>query len=205
MGERDELERDVGAVSERLAEYLFHGMLEQASEMGLTLAQVQALSLLGVGSRSSGEMAAALRVSAPAITQLTDRLIRTGLIERRAEEGDRRVVNIALTAQGLEMVADLRGRLGSIVQRSVLLLEESEREAAMTALSGMARALEQHTAAKTRPTSGRRRGIVEGRRGGSPRNAIDEARTAPAAPAASNDLVQWKAGNTSRKVKIEWD
>jgi DNA-binding MarR family transcriptional regulator len=53
---------------------------------------VQILISLSKGPRSVGQLAEALGVSAPAVTQLVDGLVEHGMVERRHAAADRRVV-----------------------------------------------------------------------------------------------------------------
>src|SRR5947208_1533864 len=103
---------DLEAVLERFAEMMFRLMWEnhqrQAVEQEVTLPQMQAMRLLLGGSRSTGDLAAGLRISAPAVTQLSNRLIRKHLIERQAADGDRRSVMIGLTERGKQAVDSFR-------------------------------------------------------------------------------------------------
>lgn len=53
---------------------------------------VQVLIALARGPRSVGQLADEVGVSPPAATQLVDRLVEHGMVERRHDPGDRRVV-----------------------------------------------------------------------------------------------------------------
>ena len=53
---------------------------------------VQVLISLSRGPRSVGQLAEAVGVSPPAVTQLVDRLVEHGIVERRHDEKDRRMV-----------------------------------------------------------------------------------------------------------------
>lgn len=59
---------------------------------GISPGHVQVLISLSGGARSVGAIAEELGVSSPAITQLVDRLVDHGMVERRHAERDRRVV-----------------------------------------------------------------------------------------------------------------
>jgi DNA-binding MarR family transcriptional regulator len=65
---------------------------------------------LGHGPRTSGGLAALLACDKTNITGLVDRLEPRGLVRRVRDDGDRRVVNIALTADGHEVVDQFRER-----------------------------------------------------------------------------------------------
>src|SRR5687767_8266801 len=96
--------RTVEVILDRFVEGIFRLMLEhhqrQVVVMELTLTQAQALRLLSSSGLPTSGLATALGISAPAVTQLTNRLIRKQLIERHGTEGDRRWVNIELTEKG---------------------------------------------------------------------------------------------------------
>jgi DNA-binding MarR family transcriptional regulator len=84
-------------------------------EHGLTPAQYNVLRIL----RGEGkplpclEIAARLVTEVPGITGLLDRLERLGLVARTRSDVDRRVVHVAITARGLELL----GRLDDPVDR----------------------------------------------------------------------------------------
>jgi DNA-binding MarR family transcriptional regulator len=200
---------EVEVVLNRFAEAMFRLMLEhhqrQAVEMALTLPQAQALKLLMAGPRATGDLAASLRISAPAVTQLTNRLTRKQLIERQAADGDRRSVMIALTERGREAVESFRERRHTIISGALAFLDDLDRVQIVLALSKMVGALEQFEAAIQPQTSARRPFAVIARRESEMETAASEAQTAPNVAAASKKSDQWKAGNANRKVRIEWD
>jgi putative acetyltransferase len=103
---------EIEVVLDDFIEGLFRLMLDhhqaQVGEMDLTLVQAQALKLLDAAPLSTGNLASALGISAPAVTQLTDRLGRKNLIERRTVKTDRRAVIVALTEKGGKVVDGLR-------------------------------------------------------------------------------------------------
>jgi DNA-binding MarR family transcriptional regulator len=200
---------EVEAVLNRFAEAMFRLMVEhhqrQAVEMALTLPQAQALKLLLGGPRSTGDLAASLRISAPAVTQLTDRLTRKQLIERQAADGDRRSVMIALTGRGRQAVESFRQRRHTIISGALAFLDDLDRAQIVLALSKLAGALEQFEAAIQPQASEKRSFAVIARRESEAETAADEAQTAPRVAAASKKSDQWKAGNANRKVRMEWD
>lgn len=200
---------EIEAVLDRFAETMFRLMLEhqqrQAVEMEMTLPQAQALRLLLGGPRSTGDLAATLRISAPAVTQLTNRLTRKQLIERQAADGDRRSVLIALTERGRQAVESFRERRNTIFSGALAFLDDLDRAQFVLALSKVVVALEQFEATLKPDTSGTRPPDVFAKRDGAAAIAEDGARTAPSAAAASKESGQWKAGNNSRKVRMEWD
>lgn len=202
-------EPEVEAVLDRFAETMFRLMLDhhqqQAVEMAMTLPQAQALKLLMSGPLSTGDLAARLRISAPAVTQLTDRLCRKELIERRTADGDRRSVMIALTEGGRWAVESFRKRRHTIISGALAFLDDMERAQIVLALSKMVGALEQFEASLQPETSETRAAVVIAEREQEAETGGSAAQTAPPVAAASKESSQWKTGNASRKVRIEWD
>jgi len=200
---------EVEQVLDRFAETMFRLMLDhhqrQAVEMAMTLPQAQALRLLMGGPRSTGDLAVTLRISAPAVTQLTDRLMRKHLIERQVADGDRRSVMIGLTERGRQAVESFRKRRHTIISGALDFLDDLERAQIVLALSKMVGALEQYETARLQPASDARQRAVVARREPAAEVAGGTAQTAPPVAAASKESSQWKPGNRTRKVRIEWD
>ena len=71
----------------------------------LTLAQYRVLGLLAEGSAMSSAISDRLAVRPPSVTALVDGLVARGLVDRRADAGDRRRVAVTVTAAGLELLA----------------------------------------------------------------------------------------------------
>lgn len=148
------MEREAGegaeVVLENFVEVMFRMMMEnhnrQIMELELTGSQVQALRLLRRGPVCTGELAAALRISAPAVTQLTDRLMRKHLIERRQADGDRRSVIVALTGRGKRAVDKVRECRKDLFCGALAYLSDKEQELVVLALGKMVSALERYEA-----------------------------------------------------------
>ena len=71
-----------------------------AGAQGLTPTQAEILSQLAAGPMRSGDLARALGVSAPTLTDAVSTLAAKGLAERRPDPQDRRAALVALTPQG---------------------------------------------------------------------------------------------------------
>jgi len=140
-------------VLDSFAEALFRMMVERyqqyLSEIDLTMVQAQVLRLLHLQSLSTGELASELGISPPAVTQLTDRLIRKRLIERRAAPADRRSVMVALTPKGRRAIDRFREKRGDIIRAALDCLSDVDRAEVMVSLVKMVAAFEaaQHRAA----------------------------------------------------------
>jgi DNA-binding MarR family transcriptional regulator len=112
------------------ADLMFQTIVERyqkyLSELDLTMVQAQVIRLLYGGQLSTGELAAELGISAPAVTQLTDRLLKKRLIERRSMPADRRSVIVVLTAKGKRAVDRFREKRSDIFRAVLEGLDESE-------------------------------------------------------------------------------
>jgi DNA-binding MarR family transcriptional regulator len=71
----------------------------------VTLTQFRSLVVLASrGPQGMASLAEALGVTPPTATRLCDRLVRKGLVRRRADRNDRRQVRVALTDAGKKLV-----------------------------------------------------------------------------------------------------
>lgn len=78
---------------------------------GVTGARLSALSVLVFGgAMTPSQLARREGVAAPTITRIVDALVRDGLAERQAVEGDRRQSRIAATGAGRELLERGRAR-----------------------------------------------------------------------------------------------
>lgn len=193
-----EMERNaVGIILDRFVEGLFRLMLDhhraQVVEMDLTVVQAQTLTLLRGAPLPTTRLASSLGISAPAMTQLTDRLVRKHLIERRPADGDRRTVIIELTAQGRNVVDRFRKRRSEVFTEALTRLDDPDREEVIDALSKVVIALE----------------------GDSGRSAIRseepirskhlEKQTAARPAEASKKVGEIATNPPVRRMRIEWD
>jgi DNA-binding MarR family transcriptional regulator len=117
---------------------------QHIAELDITLLQAQVLRVLRRGPLQTGQVAAQLRISAPAITQLTDRLIRKGLIERQAAADDRRCILIALSAKGKRLVDQFRKRRAQLFHNALASLKGEEQERLVEALGKVVLMLEDY-------------------------------------------------------------
>ena len=84
-------------------------------EDGLTDAQWRPLLILHLkGECSPAEIARELQMDAGAVTRMIDRLERKGLCERERDSQDRRVVHVALTAEGRRIARLVPGVLAEV-------------------------------------------------------------------------------------------
>jgi DNA-binding MarR family transcriptional regulator len=77
-------------------------------DYGLSLTSATVLARLHEGPQRVTDLAALELVAQPTMTALVGRLEARGLVERRRDGADRRVVTVALTPAGREKLAELR-------------------------------------------------------------------------------------------------
>jgi DNA-binding MarR family transcriptional regulator len=143
--EPEKLEAILNSFAEVMSMILLDLHQQHLAELDLTLPQAQVLKVLRrSGTVPTGKLATELRISAPAVTQLTDRLIRKGLIERRTAVDDRRTVLVALSGKGKRLVDQFRKRRREIFSRALAELDEAERAEVIAALEKVIAALEQY-------------------------------------------------------------
>lgn len=139
-----EVESVLSGFAEAMSRLLVDAYQQHFAELDLTLPQAQVLRILRRGPMPTGQLAAEMKISAPAITQLTNRLTAKGLIERRASEGDRRLVLVALSARGRRLVDEIRKRRSEIFRGALARLDESEQQQIFASLRKVQGALEDY-------------------------------------------------------------
>ena len=176
-------------------------------ELDLTMPQAQALRVLRRGPLCTSELASELCISAPAVTQLTNRLTRKHLIERRAADKDRRSVLVTLTDKGRQAVDMFRERRNTIFLGALEHLDDNSRSQIVLALSEMISALEQFEAESVgvKVASVYVKEVVYEEY--EPRTIPEDhdSRTAVETLVASNNDRRTKTGPTGRRMKMEWD
>lgn len=99
------------------------------ANLGLFPGQEAVLKLLGeTDGRTMGDLAAALRVRPPTASKTVARLTSQGLVERRAADGDGRLVRVFLTDAGRGRSAGVDGIWEQIETEMVAGLDGKERK-----------------------------------------------------------------------------
>lgn len=186
-------------ILEGFVEGVFRLMLDQHKaqvlEMDLTPVQAQALKLIREAPLPTSKLAAALGITAPAVTQLTDRLDRKKLIERQTVKADRRAVMLAVTEKGGRLVDRFRQRRVEAFADALSRLSDEDRLDVIAALSKVAAVLHLPEAV--------------GSFGVSVPAAFEtlrpERRTAVEPPGASKGVGQGPVNLPTRRMRIEWD
>ena len=83
---------------------------------------------------SPGELAAKLQVSTPTVVNTATRMVKDGLIERRADPADGRLVRLYLTAKGSGAREPIEAARRLLAERALATLGDEEREVLAGAL-----------------------------------------------------------------------
>ncbi|MBS7696076.1 MULTISPECIES: MarR family winged helix-turn-helix transcriptional regulator [unclassified Chelatococcus] len=115
---------------------------ERLSSMGLFPGQEQVLQALASGEPATmGELAELLRVKPPTASKTVARLAAQGLVERRTEPGDARIIIVSLTREGLEKVAAIDALWRDTEEQLLDDLDSKDRKRARKLLRKMAKNL----------------------------------------------------------------
>ena len=136
---------DFGFRVARIARRLRQAVDAELRVLGLTEATWRPLVYvrrLGDGVRQK-ELATALSIEGPSLVRLLDNLERRGLIERRADETDRRARGIHLTRPGRDLAKRAAKVGGEIQARLLANVPPAELEACERVLAGIERDLEE--------------------------------------------------------------
>ncbi len=104
------LEQEAMLNLQRTAGQALHMMQQLLKEYGLTPSQYNVLRILrgaGADGLRCAEIGERMLTHDPDITRLLERLLRQGLIERRRDGKDRRVVHSRISAEGLRVLMEL--------------------------------------------------------------------------------------------------
>jgi DNA-binding MarR family transcriptional regulator len=88
---------------------------------------------------SMSELAVARNVALNTATSLVDRLVAAGLVERRGDPTDRRVVRVVVTAKGRTLVEQLRTVRREAIRRLLDDLSDDEIDQVLAAMPALAR------------------------------------------------------------------
>lgn len=84
--------------------------------------------------RTPGDIAAALNVTTPTVVKMADRMTAAGLLTRRRDPRDARLVRLWLTVAGRALQAPVEAERDLIEQQVTASLTDAEREALVSAL-----------------------------------------------------------------------
>lgn len=113
-------------------------------ESGVTMSQLRLLWLLYyTGESTIGFLAERLRVSAPTVTGVVDRLEKHGLARRQTDATDRRVVQVVITEAGRRKLQEIHELREDLMRRLFNRMEPQDREALLRGLLALHRAAQE--------------------------------------------------------------
>src|ERR1700722_275815 len=129
MNNRQKKLQDLFATS-AVIQRMMHMCFQRAfDELGIAPSQLHILQLIEhtqpIGLK---QLAADMRLTPGAITQLIESLVKIGYVERTAGTADRRIIEGALTDQGKEKIAILKRKKQALLQKVVADLDDNELE-----------------------------------------------------------------------------
>jgi DNA-binding MarR family transcriptional regulator len=132
MSEYSELENALKAWISQTMRLSMRGFITFATETGLSMPQIAVLFRLNGGKHCAvTELGDELGVSGAAASQMVDKLVQLGLIERQEDPHDRRVRRLSLTQKGKAIIArSIEARQEWIGRFCSSLSEEKAKEAA---------------------------------------------------------------------------
>ena len=113
---------------------LFVRVLENLlGKEGITVPQAIALKTLKEQNQlcKMSDLAATRFLTPAAATGIVDRLIHLGLVERKFDENDRRVILLALTPRGEEAISVMDGKVQAMMEQFFERISESDRLASL--------------------------------------------------------------------------
>lgn len=98
---------------------LVKGMMAPATHIAMMILKER-------GSMSMTEIGKCLYMPKPNVTALVDKLIADNLVERIADEKDRRIILIRATKKGLKTMDDIKTVVKASIRKKIMLLNEED-------------------------------------------------------------------------------
>ncbi len=138
-----ELIKEIVELQRRVNMMLRQHRPEVWMELSVTVAQLKSLFFIAnEGSTNFRRLAAALGVTPSNVTGIIDRLVEQGLVSRRENPEDRRVMLLEATEKGKMLLADLRESRTGYLSEALANLSPQELSVVARGLTLKAKALE---------------------------------------------------------------
>jgi long-chain acyl-CoA synthetase len=115
-------------------------LIERGCGPDLTLAQYRALAFVASADERASRLAHRLSVAKPTVTALIEGLVERGLVTRRLDPADRRVVQVAITPAGQEALRQAEARIADAFGE--VLARCADGEAVLDAVAQLSDALD---------------------------------------------------------------
>ena len=110
---------------------------------GVTLSQCHALDVLSKnGELTMNELSKQMGLAKSTMTRIVNTMVRKGWIERKKEEGDKRLVSVFLTSEGKKMTGNLNQSSKEYVQRILKNLPQEKIPELVESLMWIVRSVE---------------------------------------------------------------
>ncbi len=136
-------------------------MGDKLGSLGLFAGQEGVLQTLADGPMTMGELAGLLRVRPPTASKTVSRLSALGLVERRSEPGDARLVRVGLTLAGEAKAKAIDGLWDEVEDEMLSGLDTKDRKRLRKLLRKAARSLAQAGGADSRDLEDEPEEVVE--------------------------------------------
>ncbi len=104
-------------------------------EFGITPAQFQILRRIRQeNKRTVSELSDSMMISRPGVSRAVDELVNAGLIERKVDPSDRRIVYLSPSKDGEELIIKVHEKNNQVMQALFMNLHEEELESLLAAL-----------------------------------------------------------------------
>lgn len=100
----------------------------------LTRLHLAVMGELGQNNTTMSELANTLMMTKPQLSHLVDSLVSQGIVERRPDEKDRRVINLALTEKGRALLKEMKLKVKENTKKRLASLTTEELSQMSTAL-----------------------------------------------------------------------
>jgi DNA-binding MarR family transcriptional regulator len=100
----------------------------------LTRLHLAVMGELSQNNTTMSELANTLMMTKPQLTHLVDSLVSQGIVERRPDEKDRRVINLALTEKGRALLKEMKLKVKENTKKRLASLTTEELSQMSTAL-----------------------------------------------------------------------
>jgi DNA-binding MarR family transcriptional regulator len=111
-----------------------------AEKFHLTVEQFQVLRRIRKGSTSVSSLAEASQTSRSAVSKAVDALVRRGLVSRSQDPNDRRNIPLALTDEGLRVMADIFNETEAWLSSCIAHLDAEEVESLLAGMESLRKA-----------------------------------------------------------------
>ncbi len=101
--------------------------IQQSSQKDVSITEVHTLEAIGIGrDKTMTQVAGALKISVSTLTVAINKLVKKGYVERKRVPEDRRIVRVALTEKGAEVVREHQAFHMSMIEDIVQDMDDAE-------------------------------------------------------------------------------